>query len=532
MNPANINNIVDVSLTNAALSYANAGNFHNTQIASGKTLTVNGNLTVSGSGGTVTILGTGAAMKVNNSGNINVENGTAPTLDMSGLDTFTATVGQIGVGFNTASAGSNVKGNWYLARTNIIITGVGNFGTGSALVVGGSTGTSGGTGQLYLGQTNALYVDGINMGASTSTGDLIEFNPAFANNPVAYIHGISGNSSRVTTWSLGDDSVNLNTTVPGSGFLNDFSAGTLNALVNTLIVGQGPQGNGVNNSIKATFTMGAGNLDVTALYIGVGGISSLGTGGAGIGVMNVSNGTVVVNSLGLGLVGGGAITNTSGTLNLTSNATLVVSNGITIGTGTVGGTLSVSSSMVKVLNGTIGTPVAPLTTLNLDGATVQLKVNGTASAAVIVATNVTTGATSTINIATAINVSGTVQVPLISYVGTDPFGSLLLGTLPAGYTGSLVDNTGNSSVDLSITSSVKPTPHFTGISISGTTLNISATNGANGGQYVLLGTTNLAKPLNQWTPILTNNFDGSGHLNLSTNVINPSVPQEFYIISQ
>ena len=287
MNPANINNIVDVSLINAALSYANAGNFHNTQIASGKTLTVNGNLTVSGSGGTVTILGTGAAMKVNNSGNINVENGTAPTLDMSGLDSFTATVGQIGVGFNTASAGSNVKGNWYLARTNIIITGVGNFGTGSALVVGGSTGTSGGTGQLYLGQTNALYVDGINMGASTSTGDLIEFNPAFANNPVAYIRGISGNSSRVTTWSLGDDSVNLNTTVPGSGFLNDFSAGTLNALVNTLIVGQGPQGNGVNNSIKATFTMGAGNLDVTALYIGVGGISSLGTGGAGIGVMNV-----------------------------------------------------------------------------------------------------------------------------------------------------------------------------------------------------------------------------------------------------
>src|ERR1039458_4877756 len=38
----------------------------------------------------------------------------------------------------------------------------------------------------------------------------------------------------------------------------------------------------------------------------------------------------------------------------------------------------------------------------------------------------------------------------------------------------------------------------------------------------------LANPLNQWTPILTNNFDGSGHLNLSTNVINPSVPQEFY----
>ena len=473
---ANINNIVDISLTNAALTYANAGNFHNTQIAAGKTLTVNGNLTISGAGGIVTILGTGAAMKLDNSGNIDIQNGTAPTLDMSGLDAFTAHVNQIGVGFNAASAGSNVKGNWYLARTNMIITGVGNFGTGSALVFGGSTGTGGGTGQLYLGQTNSLYVDGIDMGASTSTGDLIEFNPAFANNPVAYIRGIAGDASRVTTWSLGDDSVNLNTTVPGSGFLNDFSAGTLNALVATLIVGQGPQGNGVNNSIKGTFIMGAGNLDVTALNIGVGGISSLGTGGAGIGVMSVSNGTVVVNSLGLGLVGGGAITNTSGTLNLSSNATLVVSSGITIGTGTLGGTLSVSSSTVKVLNGTIGTPIAPLTMLNLDGATVQLKVNGTASAAVVVATTITTNAPTTINIGSIANVSGPVQIPLISYTlatGVDPYGALTLGTVPSGYNATLVDNTGNSSVDLSIAPSVNTAPTNITTVVSGNLLTLS-----------------------------------------------------------
>ena len=534
VNPANINNFVDISLTNAALSYANdSSGFHNTQIASGKTLTVNGNLTVSGSGGTVTILGTSAAMKINNSGNINVENGNAPTLDMSGLDTFTAIVGQIGVGFNTASVGSNVRGTWYLARTNIITTGVGNFGTGSALVVGGSTGTAGGTGQLYLGQTNALYVDGIVLGASTSTGDFIEFNPTFTNNPVAYIRGISGDSSRVTAWSLGDDTVNLNTTAPGSGFINDFSVGTLNALVKTLIVGQGPQGNAVNNSVKGTFNMGSGNLDVTTLNIGVGGISSGGTGGAGIGIMNISNGTVVVNSLGLGLVGGGAITNTTGTLNLT-NATLVVSNGITIGTGTAGGTLNASSSTVKILNGTVGTPAAPLSILGLDGGTLQLNANATASAADIVTTNITTGATTTINIGSIVNVSGTVNVPLISYTGTDPFSALSLGTYPVlpGYTVSLFDDVANSSVDLSLVSSAKPTPHITGVSVSGATLTISATNGALGGQFVLLGTTNVAKPFSQWIPILTNNFDGSGNLNLSTNIINPLVPQQFYLLSQ
>ena len=74
--------------------------------------------------------------------------------------------------------------------------------------------------------------------------------------------------------------------------------------------------------------------------------------------------------------------------------------------------------------------------------------------------------------------------------------------------------------------------HITSISVSGTTLKINATNGVHGGPYVLFGTTNLTKPLNQWTPMLTNNFDGSGNLNLSTNIINPAVPQQFYLLSQ
>jgi autotransporter-associated beta strand protein len=75
-------------------------------------------------------------------------------------------------------------------------------------------------------------------------------------------------------------------------------------------------------------------------------------------------------------------------------------------------------------------------------------------------------------------------------------------------------------------------PRITAISVSGTTLNLSATNGANGGQFVLLGSTNVLLPFSQWTPILTNNFDGSGNLNLSTNIINPAVPLQFYILSR
>jgi hypothetical protein len=79
---------------------------------------------------------------------------------------------------------------------------------------------------------------------------------------------------------------------------------------------------------------------------------------------------------------------------------------------------------------------------------------------------------------------------------------------------------------------VKPTPRFTGLSLSGTTLTIQGTNGAANGQYVLMGSTNLTQPLFQWTPLLTNTFDGNGRFNLSTNIVSRGDPQRFYILSQ
>jgi hypothetical protein len=84
---------------------------------------------------------------------------------------------------------------------------------------------------------------------------------------------------------------------------------------------------------------------------------------------------------------------------------------------------------------------------------------------------------------------------------------------------------------IKVGSSVVPQPVITSISVSGTTLTIAATNGLAGEQFILLGSTNLLLPVSQWTPVLTNNFNGSGDLNLSTNVINPGIPQEFYLLS-
>jgi autotransporter-associated beta strand protein len=79
---------------------------------------------------------------------------------------------------------------------------------------------------------------------------------------------------------------------------------------------------------------------------------------------------------------------------------------------------------------------------------------------------------------------------------------------------------------------VKSVPFITHVSISGTTLNISGTNGTPNGPFVLLSSTNVALPVINWTPLLTNTFDGSGNFNLSTNVVVPGVPRDFYLLSQ
>jgi hypothetical protein len=76
-----------------------------------------------------------------------------------------------------------------------------------------------------------------------------------------------------------------------------------------------------------------------------------------------------------------------------------------------------------------------------------------------------------------------------------------------------------------------PTPRVTHISLSGTALSISATNGLPGGPWELLQSTNVALPLSQWQTNIMGTFDGSG--NLSTNILNTATnSQEFYILKQ
>ena len=74
-------------------------------------------------------------------------------------------------------------------------------------------------------------------------------------------------------------------------------------------------------------------------------------------------------------------------------------------------------------------------------------------------------------------------------------------------------------------------PRIVNFSLSGTNLIFASTNGVAGGPYMLLASANVSLPLSEWTPMLTNNFDGSGNFNF-TNGTTPDVGQQFYILSR
>lgn len=56
---------------------------------------------------------------------------------------------------------------------------------------------------------------------------------------------------------------------------------------------------------------------------------------------------------------------------------------------------------------------------------------------------------------------------------------------------------------------------------------LTGTGGSNGASYLVLTTTNLAAPLTNWSPVVTNQFDGAGNF-AATNSPAPGLPQQYF----
>jgi hypothetical protein len=105
-----------------------------------------------------------------------------------------------------------------------------------------------------------------------------------------------------------------------------------------------------------------------------------------------------------------------------------------------------------------------------------------------------------------------------------------VGNATIGYT--ITDgNMGSASSLITVAVSAPPTPRINALTTANLTLTMSGTNGAPGGVFTLLRSTNAALPLINWTPVLTGNFDSSGGFSV-TNTIDPAAPHCFFLLKQ
>jgi fibronectin-binding autotransporter adhesin len=477
-----VDNSVDTGFagTIAALQYANtntsngSGYYHTTQIASGQTLTVSNGLTVGtltdAGGNTVvnaTITGTGGTMAVSGGLVVNQASATSGThfgfLNMSNLDTFIVNNGRLQIGI--ANGVNRAEGILYLARTNTISL----SGSAPQFYMGFNNGNNDGSAEfpiLYLGQTNAFFVDSITMSADKqgNPASRVLFNPVFtSNNPTAYFRGTNGSNSRVTTWILGNNA-GQSTTSSSSDCTNDYSFGTLDAMVNSMTLGisekAGATGSGSGNG---TFTFTAGTLNVNNLYLGYG-LGNTGTS-VGNGTMNVNDTATLIANNGICLSYWTSPSTSYGAGNLNISGGTVLANTITNGTtapgsaGYVNADLTVNGGTLGItsLVGSIGSAAAPLGIVTFNNAMLQLPVSGLQPAVAAVSVNLG-GTTNMVGITfiPASVISYPSQIPLITYgAGGGALGGAFnigLTNLPGAYQGYLSNNVANNSIDLVLTS--------------------------------------------------------------------------------
>jgi hypothetical protein len=115
---------------------------------------------------------------------------------------------------------------------------------------------------------------------------------------------------------------------------------------------------------------------------------------------------------------------------------------------------------------------------------------------------------------------------LFTHTGSIAINDLIIGSRPAGYACTICTNTPGE-VRL-VVQPVTP-PHFAGVTAVDGDLLFAGNGGPSNVAYVVLTATNLALPLADWEPLITNRFDGSGGFAF-TNAINTMAPQRFYLL--
>ena len=289
---------------------------------------------------------------------------------------------------------------------------------------------------------------------------------------------------------------------------------------------------GISGSGSLSLTSGAGGI--VALSGTLGQTGALSIGGPGTVIFSGSN-TYSANTLTTCQFF--LVENTSGSA--TSTGTLTVGN--VSGGDYLGGTGIISGPVTIVQantlqpgdpsSGAIGTLTISNSLILQPGSVCNMDLDATipAGSAVVGLTSVTYGGTLNVTPINGTPAAGqTYQLfQAASYHGSFE-GGLNLPSLPRR---PLARNTNNLSVNGSITvvalDGIFNPPVYTGTNVV-----LSGTGGNPFGSFSLLSSTNLQIPFQDWTVVSTGNaFDQNGDFNI-TNPVDPTVPQQFFLLSQ
>ena len=440
------------------------------------------------------------------------------------------TVGAAGSPPESGGGIQRSSGILYLAKTNNIT--VTSTGVTNGILIGwndsqGNNGTGDKGNALYLGQTNAIFTDAIYAGTDKTLACVVAFNPSGLNSPTAYFRNKDG-VSRVSLWGIGDTSMKTSSNQNASG-TNDFSGGTIDALINSMSVGvtQTAASGVTTGNGTGALIFNAGTIDVNNLTNGL----SIGTGTAvgsdvGTGIINVNGtGTLKVNNiLSLAQNTGTGTGVPVGTVNVNGGSLLV--NTVIAGSGTSAITLN---NATLIVTNQVGAPGAGIVTMATTNSAMHLSLHGSAIATNIVTTNLTASGITTISIDSVADVTTTTTFPLISYTSFNgSIANFAVGSLPANLAGSLVNNAAAKRIDLIVTHA-PAAPVIGSINLLDTNLILSGTNGSPTWTYYLLTSTNISLPLSNWSAVQTGFFDGSGNFQI-TNGTDPTLQQQFYIL--
>jgi len=470
------NNIVDANTTLGSLKFTNTqpGN-HTTEIQAGATLTVNGGgnsieiqSPTNGSSDVVhaTILGEGTLVANNAEATLFVGQGAGTadatrraTLDLSGLEEFSATLSQIVIGRQLNSSQPNrPQGTLRLARNNTL-----DLTANPGIHLGNNNQNNGNAADaqvLELGVSNTILSNnGIIIGGKKGNGYL-RFNSEIVNPEAGnVVFRNRAGTGRQANWLIGDNSTQSGGGTIATGEIDFSTLGTVDALVGNLIVGRATGGTVTNFSIitRGSLTFDSGTIDANSLIAGI---------QPGSAEPGNASGTVNVNGTGKLLVngnttlgrytGGGQFAR--GIINIGSGnggGEVDIRGDVLCGLGSIGNKITVINGGTLRLGGFLGRPAANdgnLQTLDLEDSTLVFNFGAATNPAEPRANveNLITAGTVDIKVTGGNLTPGTVK--LIEYTSLEGEGFPAFNLLPTiGITASLVDNSAEGSVDLVIT---------------------------------------------------------------------------------